>query len=272
MSTIVANSISSTPWYTTAQDLVLETSGVERLRVNASTGNITIGSSLAISAALTATSFNGYTPVNRAGDTMTGTLATTAPAVLQVAGQTVYNTSNANRRIDRGNPGSGSPLLLSRLDESHLYYGTSITSLAIPTTMVENAVYQLSYSTSGSNPNVDIVIQPNYTTYASQFRTTYFASYPAAPPIYPPPGFIEQVLSNFYFDHQAGGTGITPAGNFIIYNYRAVKLVQYFGGDSLSYASGTGRWNNSTDQWLNIGNLTGFTGGTDVFAIVRRIG
>jgi hypothetical protein len=140
--------------------------------------------------------------------------------------------------------------------------------------MVENAVYQVSYSLQSSADNVDIVIQPNFTTYASEFRTTYFASYPlgAPNPLYPPPGFIEQVLSNFYFDHQAGGVGNSPCGTFIIYNYRAKKLVQYYGGDTNSQASGTGRWNNSSTQWVNVGNLTGFTGGTNVRAIVRRIG
>lgn len=270
MSTIITNQVTS-PSNTVARDLVIQTSSVDRLRVNALTGNITVPSTMSVGNVISPT-FNGYVPVNRAGDTMTGTLQLTGAGELRIFGQTAYHAGNANRQINRGNPGAGSTLLLSRFDESHFYSADGVSSLAIATTMVENAVYQVSYSLNGSSENVDIVIQPNFTTYASQFTSTYFVSYPTAPPLHPPPVFIGQVLSNFYFDHQAGGSGNTPSGTFIIYNYRAKKQVQYYGGDTLSHASGTGRWNNSTDQWLNVGNLTGFTGGSLVRAIVRRIG
>ena len=187
-----------------------------------------------------------------------------------VNANTVWHAGNYGRVIDRGNPGSGTALALTSLDEVHYYSASSISTIDISTTMVENAVYQLSYTTNGTGAtNIDIYLIPNYTSYASEFRSTYWASMPSvSPPRYE---FLDQALSYFYYDHQNGSAGTSPSGTFLIYNFRALKQTNYFGGDTNSVCSGTSRWNNTTTQWTNVGTLGGLQTATDVKVWVRRI-
>ena len=181
-----------------------------------------------------------------------------------VAGNAVYHAGNYGRIISRGNPGSATPLSLTAIGETHYYTASGVNSMEISTTMVEDAVYELYYTCSGTNPNIDIVIQPNYTTYASQFAQFYWGS----PTFYI---FDQAAQPYFYFDHLAGGVGTNPSGRWILYNSRALKQVQYRGGDTQSTCMGTGRWNNTTTQWLNVGTLVGMQSGT-THVFVRRIG
>lgn len=186
-----------------------------------------------------------------------------------VAGNTLWHAGNYGRVISRGNPGSASPLALSLLGEAHYYYATGVNTIEISTTMVENSVYELCYTTTGSGNNIDIVLQPNYTTYASAITEVYWGSMPSASPSRYE--FV-QTQSQFYFDHQNGGAGNTPCGRFYIFNFRAKKQVLYHGGDTNSVCFGSARWNDSTTQWSNVGTLAGLNASTNVKAYVRRIG
>jgi hypothetical protein len=57
----------------TSKSLTLKTNAITRLTIDTS-GNITTTGNTAIGTTLTASAYNGYTPLNRAGDTDTGTI------------------------------------------------------------------------------------------------------------------------------------------------------------------------------------------------------
>jgi hypothetical protein len=248
----------------TGGNLELKTNQTTRLTVS-SAGVITATGNTAITGGLSSTTFNNFVPVNKAGDTITGNLNTPG---ITVGGNAVWHTGNSNRVINRGNPGSGNPLLLSEMDVAHFYNATNISIIDISTTMVEDAVYELYYSANTSANNIDIIIRPNYIDYAGQFQAYYWCTTGANSVLQ----FFDQTLPYFYFDHQNGSVGTTPSGRFVIYNFRSRKHVQYQGGDTLSAAIGTARWNNGTNQWINIGQLAGLASATDVRVMVRRIG
>jgi hypothetical protein len=246
------------------QNLLLKTNDTTRVTINTS-GQITTVGNTAVTSALTASTYNGYTPLNRAGDASAGTINA---ANMTVQGNQVYHPGNSNRVINRGNPGSGSPLLLSELDVSHLYTAASASTIDISTTMLENAVYEMYYSCNTSGANIDITLNPNYTTYASQFQQFYWCTSGATSQLQQ----LDQVNSFFYFDHQNGATGANPCGKWVIHNFGTRKHVNYQGGDTLSAAIGRGTWNNGSDLWVNVGTLGGLQSATDVRVIVRRIG
>jgi hypothetical protein len=136
--------------------------------------------------------------------------------------------------------------------------------------MVENSVYEIHYVTSATaSPNIDIYLMPNYSSYGGEVSVIYWASMPTASP-----SFItfNQTQPYFYFDHQNGASGTDPCGTYTILNTRAKKQVLYRGGDTNSVCYGTGRWNNSTTQWSNVGTLAGLQSSSDLKVYVRRIG
>jgi hypothetical protein len=229
-------------------------------------GQITTVGNTAVTSALTASTYNGYIPLNRAGGTVG--IGTINAANMTVQGNQVYHPGNSNRVINRGNPGSGSPLLLRELDVSHLYTAASASSIEISTTMVENAIYELYYSCNTSGANIDITLSPNYTTYASQFQSFYWCTFGATSQLQQ----FDQTQSLFYFDHQNGAVGANPCGKWVIHNFGTRKHVNYQGGDTLSATIGASRWNNGSDLWVNVGTLGGLQSATDVRVIVRRIG
>jgi len=187
-----------------------------------------------------------------------------------INGNTAYHSGNYNRIISRGNPGSASPLLLTSLYETHYYFGSGLSSIELSTTMVENSVYEIHYVTSATaSPNIDIYLMPNYSSYGGEVSVIYWASMPTASP-----SFItfNQTQPYFYFDHQNGASGTDPCGTYTILNTRAKKQVLYRGGDTNSVCYGTGRWNNSTTQWSNVGTLAGLQSSSDLKVYVRRIG
>ncbi len=178
------------------------------------------------------------------------------------AGSTIYNAGITNRIISRGNPGSGNSLNLYDFGITHYYYADSVSSIEISSNILEDAVYELNYTTTASGANIDIIIYPNYTSYGSQFTAFYWGS----------PGFsvFNQTLSYFYFDHLGGVTGTAPSGKFILYNTRNIKFAQYRGGDTDSVCMGTARWNNNSTIWSSVGTLAGLQGG-NVRAYITRI-
>lgn len=181
-----------------------------------------------------------------------------------ISGNTMWHTGNHGRTINRGNPGSGSPLLLSKLGEVHHYSANSVTTIDISTEMVEDSMYELYYTwTDQSGTNCDPNILPNYTTYGSQFTGFYWGS----------PGFavFNQTLSSFYTDHYAGGVGNLAVGRYILFNRRGHKQIIYQGGDTESVCQGAVRWNNNTTQWQYVGRMSGYPSG-NIKVWVRRIG
>lgn len=245
-------------------NLTLRTAGADRLTIS-SAGAVAVAGGYSTKD-ISAISYNGYTPVNKAGDTMTGTLS--APT-FQIGGSTAYHPGNYNSVINRGNPGAGSTLLLARFDEVHVYSADAVNSIELSTTMIENSIYSVHYTTTSSNPNADPYIAPNFTSYASQFNQFYYGSpqdTAGNPNIFNQPG-----QPYFYFDHYAGGVGTEPTGTFILFNFRQKKHAIYHGGDTQSHAYGTGRWDNSSTVWTNVGTLGGITG-MNVRVHVRRIG
>jgi len=236
---------------------------VTRLAIN-TTGTVTsLGTYVAQN--ITAPTYNGYTPVNRAGDTMTGTLNSSN---LQISGQSVYHPGNYNSIINRGNPGSGSTLLLERFDQVHVYSADGVNSIDIATNMVANSVYTVHYTTTASNANCDPYIAPNFTSYASQFSSFYYGSPQGSTGL---PTVFNQTLPYFYFDHYGGALGSNPCGTFTLFNFIEKKHAIYHGGDTQSHAYGTSRWNNNSTVWTSIGTLAGITG-MNVRVHVRRIG
>jgi hypothetical protein len=182
-----------------------------------------------------------------------------------ILGNPVWTTGNYNRVINRGNPGSGSPLLLSDFGTVHYYYATNTASLVVSTQLVENAVYELHYMTYSTGANQDPRLIPNYTTYGGQFSNYYWGS-PGSPTVF------DQNSPDFYFDHYGGGEGVNPCGTFTLFTHRAKKQCMYYGGDSASVCVGTGRWNNSTTQWLHAGTFQGIATAAELKIFIRRIG
>lgn len=250
-----------------AGNFALRSSSADRLIIDTS-GNVSVPGSYSTQG-ITASTYNGYTPLNKAGDSSTGIFDTSSTGVYyRVNGNDVYNSLNYNSVVNRGNPGAGNSLTLSRFDQVHVYSADAVSSIDIATTMVNNAVYALHYTTTSSNDNVDIRLRPNYSEYASEFTGFYYAS---PQDTAGNPGVINFTTVAFYFDHYGGGIGNTPCGTYILYNFSQRKHVVYHGGDTSSHSFGNIRWNNSTTQWTDIGTLTGFTG-ANIRVHIRRIG
>ena len=75
------------------------------------------------------------------------------------------------------------------------------------TQLVPNAVYEMWYTSSGGNSNIDLYLYPNGSTYGGEFRAHYRATDGSA-------NFnrTDQTLNHFYLDHFFGGSGADPAG------------------------------------------------------------
>lgn len=250
-----------------AGNLALRTSATDRLTINPA-GTVTVAGTYTTGDISTAT-YNGYVPVNRAGDTVTGTITTNSVTVFQVNGNTVYYAGNYNSIINRGNPGAASTLLLDRFDQVHVYSADGVSSIALSTTMVPNSIYSVHYTTNASAANMDITISPNFTLYAGQFQGFYYGSpqdTAGNPTIFNQPG-----QPNFYFDHYGGGLGTEPTGTITLFNFTEKKHALYHGGDTQSHCYGTSRWNNNSTVWTNVGTLAG-NSSMNIRVHIRRVG
>lgn len=182
-----------------------------------------------------------------------------------IGGNTAWHDGNLGNIINRGNPGSGSPLLLDKIGDAHFYSASNPGTFAISTEMVENSVYELAYHSDGGSNNQDFSLYPNYTTYSSQFAVYYWGS-PGSPSVF------NQTMSYVYFDHYGGSSGNTPNGIITIMNFRDEKTFTYRGSDTASVCMGSGQWNNSSTRWQYVGNLSmAAFGNSTVQVVVRRI-
>lgn len=173
--------------------------------------------------------------------------------------------------IDRGS--TTTALMLDNYNDIHYYYGTSNNSpgLRLPSDVVENAVYEVMWKDRSSNTtNFDPRIVVNNTFYSNQFFMTYTRA-----PGGLSGGFAYNTTTwqGYYFDHYGGGTGTDGTGRWILTTQRNYKICIYMGGDmGGSVVHGTGRWNNTSTVFSQIGRIDGMPNGTFIDVWVKRIG
>ena len=167
-------------------------------------------------------------------------------------------------------------LQLTSLNEIH-YYETTGDTLWLYTRMLPNAIYEVTYTSSGGSENTDFGLFPNGASYAGQFNSHYRYTNGAN-------GNFDQVnqtgLSYMYFDHQAGGDGNESMGRMTIHSGTSNlpgdlsgfnnKMMFYFGADDgTNVAYGYNRWADNTVPWTWIGYIS--FSGNNKRAWVRRI-
>jgi hypothetical protein len=166
--------------------------------------------------------------------------------------------------IDRGDPGDGSNgLLLEDYNTVHYFYSSN-NSVFIDTKLVTDAVYEMTYTSSGGSANIDFYLFPNGTTYGGEFRAHYRATDGSA-------NFqrADQTLNHFYFDHFFGGSGDAPMGKVWFTTGPANKYMYYLGSDTASLSIGYNRWTNDGRSWDWVG-YNAFNGDNKRFW-VRRV-
>ena len=170
--------------------------------------------------------------------------------------------------VNRGNPGSGSSLLLDTFNTVHYYTGSGGT-FSIPTLMVANGVYEVKFNCYGSSaPNDDLLFSPNFGIYAGtvNFYSVYQNIGDASA--------IVRATSNnsngFFFDLVGGSSGSDPVGKITIYNNKNAKKIRIEAGDTAAVTTGSGFWliddflpasldpppYDTVNTWNNVGNLT----------------
>jgi len=167
--------------------------------------------------------------------------------------------------INRGDPGDGNGgFLLEDFNTVH-YFESSNNSVYIDTQLVDNAVYEMTYTSSGGSANIDFYLYPNGSTYGSEFRAHYRATDGSA-------NFnrADQTLNHFYFDHFFGGSGSDPMGKIWFTTGPNNKYMYYLGSDTASLSIGYNRWTNNSRTWSWVG-YNAFNGNNKRFW-VRRIG
>jgi hypothetical protein len=187
----------------------------------------------------------------------------------------VSPASGCNFRYTTLNLGGTNPIqsltLLKSLNYIH-YYETTGSILYLRTQMLQDALYELTYTSSGGAENTDFVLQPNGVDYASEFASSYRLTRQTDGV------FIaqNQTLPNFYFDHQAGGDGNNSMGKLIMYSGTSVgresqnMRCMYFGcDDGTNVAWGYSRWT-TTRYWEWVGTLN--FSGDNKRCWIRRIG
>jgi hypothetical protein len=169
--------------------------------------------------------------------------------------------------VNRGSPLVTDPLvLLNSFDQIH-YYNTTGASLNLRTSLVQNAVYEFVYTASGGAANVDFNLQPNGTSYTSEFSHQYYLTNSSN-------AFqlVNQTFNTISFDHYGGALGTSPMGRLRFCTGPTNKHYQYQGSDTESLAVGYGRWTNNTRTWDWVGILGGANfGGDNKRCWIRRI-
>lgn len=158
--------------------------------------------------------------------------------------------------VNRGAPLVTDPLvLLNSFDQIH-YYNTTGSVLNLRTSLVQNAIYELVYTASGGTADINFTLQPNGTTYTSEFSRQYYLTDSAT-------NFtlVNQTAASIVFDHYGGSVGVSPMGRFRFCTGPINKHYQYQGSDTESLCIGYGRWAdnnlNRTWDWVGILNFNG---------------
>jgi hypothetical protein len=169
--------------------------------------------------------------------------------------------------INRGSPGQGDvPLLLSSLNTIH-YYETTGSSLFLKTGLVEDAIYEMIYTSSGGTANIDFVMYPNGLTYSTEFNSLYRSTTQTT-------GSFDlrnqTSRAEIYFDHQTGTLGSESMGRLTIFTGPYNKSYMYTGSDTgPSLAYGYGTWTNDNRKWEWFGHI--IFNGDNKRAWIRRI-
>jgi hypothetical protein len=160
--------------------------------------------------------------------------------------------AGSTRVVARGNPGSSSSLLLSDFNTIHYYSATGTSSVDISTRMVDNAVYQVTFSTyGGSTGNNDFKLSPNFTAYpANTFYNVYQNVTSTGTLSY---GFNNNTTA--FVDIVSGSFGWDPVGTLTIYNIKNAKKIKFAMGDTTGTAQGQTYWTDGSVAY-NTGRLT----------------
>ena len=174
----------------------------------------------------------------------------------EIINEVNYKIKSGTTVINRGNPGNSTPsLLLDDFNTIHKYSYSSAEPLyymAIATGMVEDAVYEVNFSCSGStSSNNDMLFVPNFDVLNSHFYSIYqnmvmeegiYMTYNTS-----------MTSDGFYFDFVNGSYGYDPVGKITIHNNRFAKKVKIEASDTSSMLTGSGYWLNSSDESANYG-------------------
>jgi hypothetical protein len=169
--------------------------------------------------------------------------------------------------ISRGSPSStDSPLLLSNLNTIH-YYQTAGNSLFLKTELLEDSIYEMTYTSSGGSPNADFILYPNGMTYSTEFNSFYRATTQTTGVF----TLLNQPnRAEIYFDHQLGSLGTESMGRLTIFTGPYIKSYMYTGSDTgPSLAYGYGTWTNDSRKWEWFGHM--IFNGDNKRAWIRRV-
>ena len=179
--------------------------------------------------------------------------------------------AGSTRVIARGNPGSSSSLLLSDFNTIHYYAttGAGLSSIDISTRMVEDAVYEVNFTTFGASAlNDDFKLSPNFTTYPANTFYNVYQNVNSTGSV----AYNYNNSTTAYVDIVGGSFGWDPVGKLTIYNIRNAKKIKFAMGDTTGTAQGQTYWTDSsvayttgsltqipydiTTQWSNVGTIT----------------
>lgn len=189
--------------------------------------------------------------------------------------------------VGRPNDALEENVLLDTFTQIH-QYNTSGSTVYCHTGLVENAMYELTWQSSGGSANIDWVLYPaGRRGGADVFRSNYRATQEGDGNF----NSANQSLNRFYIDHQFGGSGTEGFGKIFMYtgardtmrdtqhnentNPRSHRRMFYCGGDRRSVAHGYARWLNvqvtqRQEMWDWVGVLE--FNGDNKRVWVRRIG
>ena len=167
--------------------------------------------------------------------------------------------------INRGDPTLTDPLVeLRSFDQVH-YYATTGYILNLRTSVVQGAVYEFTYTSSGGISNIDFVLNPNGVNYTNEFIDQYYLTVNETEF-----ARVTQTLPYAYFDHLGGSTGLNPMGTFRFTTGPTNKYYQYKGSDDGNLTFGYGRWTNNSRTWDWVGQLN--FNGDNKRCWIRRVG
>jgi hypothetical protein len=164
----------------------------------------------------------------------------------EVLSKLLYKQKSGDKTvINRGS--TEEMLLLDDYKTIHYYNYSSIdnpmSDFYIPTSIVENAVYEVHFNCSGSaNSNNDLRLCPYVGSFGSgsYYYTQYQTSEDNEQRSIVYRSFVEN--AGFFFDFFPGSKGYDPIGKFTVYNTRACKKLRLEAGDTCSTVVGSGYW------------------------------
>lgn len=177
--------------------------------------------------------------------------------------------------INRGSPLSTDNLVELRcLNQIH-YYETSGAVLYLRTSLVQNAIYEFTYTATGGSSNIDFTFKPNGNEYTGEFLGNYYSNVNNSTSF--GAKITEEGDANvqafrtrlIYFDHYGGEIGTNPMGTFRFCTGPTNKYYQYKGSDTESLCFGYGRWTNNSRTWDWVGELNFYGDNKRVW--IRRI-